>query len=127
MAVSRYKVTTNNRRTTTEVNNVTYIQDIYEISVADMNTFSDGDTTPTIVGGKHWKTANTGATTITDFDDTPGDGYHIRVYINDDYTTISHNANIDLPGGTSQTFLTGDVMEFLSVGGVWKGWNSRQD
>ena len=127
MSVSRYIVTDNNRRVVSEVNNVTYIQDVQEIQVATMNTFSDGDTTPSIIGGKQWKTANTSSTIITDFDDSPGDGYQINVFIGDNYTKVAHNATkIMMPSGVSQSFRSGDIISFISVSGVWYGFNQRQ-
>ena len=127
MGVSRYTVTNNNRRTVTEVNNVTIVQDVKTIQVASMNTFSDGDEIPSVLGGKYLKTANTSSTTITDFDDPPASGYHIVVLFYDNCTTIQHGSDIDMPNGVDQTFATGDVMEFLWNGTKWFGWNSRTD
>ena len=116
------------RRTVTESGVYTYIDDVtVGSSVISATTFTDEDTTPS-VPGKYFKTANTSSTTITDFDDASGDFHHIVIYINDAYTTIAHDATkIDMPGGVSQTFLAGDVIEGISIGGVWKMWNSRTD
>ena len=125
---SRYAIYDSNRRTVTTINNVTVLQDILEINVSSFVTFTANDATPSVISGRYFQTANTVATTITDFDNTTGDGHHLVIYINDAYTTIAHDATkIDMPGEIDQTFLAGDVIEFMSVGGVWKAWNSRTD
>lgn len=64
------------------------------------STFSDGDTTPSISGSSFWKTANTGSTTITSFDDAE-DGKVLILDINDSNTTIEDenvSGNINLDG-----------------------------
>ena len=125
---SREVVTDSNRRTVTQSENITYVQDKFQITAVTMNTFTANDTTPSVAAGKYFKTANTVATTITDFDNAIGDGHHIFIYIADDDTIIAHDATkIDLPGAVSRSFLTGDAMEFVSISGVWKGWSSRVD
>lgn len=50
-------------------------------------TFTDADTTPDISGGRNFKTANSGATTITMLDGGT-DGQTIRVVFGDSNTTI---------------------------------------
>jgi hypothetical protein len=66
------------------------------------DTFADLDATPDVSGGSHFKTANTGATTITDFDNPNASGQQIVVLIEDANTTIqdlSNGSNIRLQGG----------------------------
>ena len=115
------------RRTVTVSGANTYIDDVSTTPVT-LNTFTANDATPSVATGRFFITANTIATTITDFDGTLGNGHHITIYINDAYTTISHDATkIDMPGGINQTFTAGDIVELLSISGVWKMWNSRMD
>ena len=115
------------RRTLTESSNIKYIDD-YSATSATLGTLSTNSATPSVALGRFFTTGNTVATTITDFGDAIGDGHHIVIYINDVYTTIAHDATkIDMPGGMGQTFLVGDILEILSISGVWKLWNSRTD
>lgn len=72
----------------------------------DVGTFADLDTTPSVSNKTVWHTANTGLTTITDFDDETNKLILIR--FDDALTTIAHNANIKLAGGR----LFGPVPEF---------------
>ena len=81
-------------------------------------TFTDLDTTPSIQYWRFFKCANSGATSITDFDD-PYEGKEILIRL-DSNTTIVYNtslirtistANIT---GSSNTFL-----RFISIGGIW--------
>lgn len=65
----------------------------------NFSTFTAGDTTPSIAGGSHFKTANTGATTITDFDDPSAGGHEITIVFGDTDTTIQASASIVLQGG----------------------------
>ena len=64
-------------------------------------TFTDLDTTPSIAGGSHFKTANTGATTITDFDDPASGGHEITIVFGDTDTTLQASASLVLQGGQS--------------------------
>lgn len=64
--------------------------------------FADGDATPSLSSQDdhvHFKTANTGATVITNFDDADASGMELTVLIMDVNTTIQNNANIGLQGG----------------------------
>jgi len=82
--------------------------------------FTDGDVTPDISGGTFFKTANTGATSITDFDGNTDALIYVRA--GDGVTTIVHDATkIALQGGISITLAAGDIMVFAedSATGVW--------
>jgi hypothetical protein len=81
--------------------------------------FADGDTTPSVAGGTLFRTANTGATTITDFDDgTPGQVIHL--VINDDNTEIDNSADIQLDPRTDTTYDSGRSIMLIHVNGVWR-------
>ena len=89
-----------------------------EILFGNGVTFADLDTTPSVDNWDFFKCANTGATSITDFDDV-FEGKQILLRL-DSNTTIVYNtsfirtistANIT---GSSNTFL-----RFISIGGIW--------
>lgn len=112
---------------TTIINNF-YITGSYLFNWQD---FADGDTTPSVDGGEHFRTANTGATTITDFDDPanePGaDGQRICILIKDANTTIqteSNGSNIRLLGddgvfGNDYDGNVDDILEFVYEATHW--------
>jgi len=82
------------------------------------HTFVDGDTTPDISAGTFFNTANTGATSISDFDGNTN--CLISVKAGDDDTTIEHDpTKIFLLGGLDITLLTGDIKWFANDSGVW--------
>jgi len=84
------------------------------------NALVDGDTTPDVSGGTFFKTANTGATLITDFDGNTDAWIVVRA--DDANTTIVHDATkIKLSGGISIPMSAGDVLMFAedSATGVW--------
>ena len=85
-------------------------------------TFVDGDVTPDISGGSRFKTANTGATTITDFDNGDANGQVIIVLFTDGNTTIqdlSNGSNIRLAGGIDFDFAAYDMTTFEYDGADW--------
>lgn len=84
-------------------------------------TFADGDTTPSVAyGSGFFNTANTGATSITDFDGGSAGGEEITVKI-DANTTIVHNSSlIRLKGsvnivGTSAN----EIVTLRNFAGIW--------
>lgn len=87
-------------------------------------TFTADDTTPSVKttsGPYSWfLMTQTGATTITDFDDGVT-GQFIQVLATDAHTTINNTGNINLKaGGGSETFSAGQWMQFLlSPDGEW--------
>ena len=117
---------TNVRRTVWTSEGYIYVQDppVSTYDCADgiyrLITFDANDATPSVANGVIFATANTEATTITDFDDTEGDGHRIMVLINDAYTTIAHDsAKIEMPGDHNRTFNKYEIFEAISLGGVW--------
>ena len=79
-------------------------------------TWASGDTTPSVLGGKAFKTANAGATTITFFDDGI-EGQEITIVFGDANTTLTDGGNLALAGGFTST--TNDVMHLIYDGTVW--------
>lgn len=85
--------------------------------------FADGDTTPSTEssGTKYarWKTANTSATSITNFDDEE-DGQELWLRVLDGNTTLVHNASVlKLIAGQNVKCVSGDLWHFRNIGGVW--------
>lgn len=81
--------------------------------------FDDADDTPSVKGGENFKTANTGATTITDFNDGY-DGQTIRVVIGDANTTIDFTStNLKGNGGYDWTPVENDYLTAIYDGTYW--------
>ena len=80
-------------------------------------TFADADAAPSVSGGNLFKTANTGATTITQFDDGV-DGQVIRILI-DANTTIQNNANIKNRSGANVTGAANITESYVRISGAW--------
>jgi hypothetical protein len=81
-------------------------------------TFADGDTTPDIAANIGWATANTGATSITDFEGQTNK--MIFVFFGDGNTTVVHDATkIVLQLGFSVTFSQNDMVTFVDRSGIW--------
>ena len=82
-------------------------------------TFADGDTSPDVLGGNVFKTANTVATSITTFDSEIA-GHNITIIIGDTNTTFVHGAGVMLLSGTiNWTPAPGDTITLVSDGTVW--------
>lgn len=103
--------------------NVNTNMDTIDAQVTDLNkgvwkaeaAFGNGDTTPTIGSGGLFRTANTGATSITDFDD-PEDNPIIVVRIADANTTIVDGSGIELISNANELAASGDVYLFYYDG-----------
>jgi hypothetical protein len=81
-------------------------------------TFTDADTTPTVAGSRVFLTANTGATSITTFDDSVN-GQEITVIAGDNNTTIVAGANMKTVGGANIVLTTDDAVRFVRAGSNW--------
>ena len=101
--------------------------DTATLQAYDILTLTDGDTTPDISGYSNVVTANTGATTITNFDNPDANGQDLKITFGDANTTIQHNANIDLMGPITGTpadddlgpMAAGDVLQLHYNGSKW--------
>lgn len=85
----------------------------------DPTALSDGDVTPDVSGGHHFKTANTSPTTITNFDGSEN-GKVFELHFEDDNTTIEHGSNIKLPFGVDFVGKQYDMLQCRLVGSVWR-------
>jgi len=83
--------------------------------------FGANDATPSVGGSyaKYFRTANTGATTITAFDDA-FEGQEFTLLVNDANTTIQHNAGLIMKGGTNATPGNGAMFRFLRDSTAWR-------
>ena len=82
-------------------------------------SFAAGDTTPSVANGNVFKTANTGATTITMFDDGVA-GQKITVIIGDGNTTLDFTGtNLKGNGGADWPSTTNDHMTCIYDGTNW--------
>jgi len=92
--------------------------------ILDQITFTDGDTTPSVAGASSCLTANTGATTYSQFDDGV-DGQVINLEFGDALTTIQAGANIRMQGGITSPAddfgpsKAGDKIWFTKSGTAW--------
>jgi len=82
-------------------------------------TFTDNDTTPSIMGSNVWQTANTGATSITAFSDYI-DGQEITITFTDNNTTVVHGGDIHLNGSANFVATPYDTLKLMWAKGV--GW-----
>ena len=90
---------------------------------ASYASFVAQDATPDVTSGTVFVTANTQATTITDFDQTPAMvGQMIWVIVNDAFTTVDCTASgIHCNGGADLSATSGDVLQCVyAPDNVWK-------
>ena len=84
-----------------------------------IDSLSDSDATPSVADGNIFKTANTGATTITNFDNGVT-GKRITVIIGDANTTIDFtDTNLKGNGGADWSPTTNDHMTCVYDGTNW--------
>jgi len=84
---------------------------------------SDGDTTPTVLNGSGkqagiLETVNSGATSITTFDNAKS-GQRIIVHFDDNNTTLVNGATLKLQGGINFHAAQHDIIELISISNVW--------
>lgn len=93
----------------------------------NIDTFADGDTTPSVATmAQVYRTSNTSATTITAFDGLVAGQMFIVEFL-DNNTTVSTSANIRLSGGGSHSAQYNYSMVFYSSDGTVAREISRVD
>ena len=80
---------------------------LYQASIV----FGDGDATPDVSAGNIFITANTGATTITDFDTSLVNGQPIWIIVNDSNTTFSFAGGLEGVGTENYVARNGDLIQ----------------
>jgi hypothetical protein len=80
-------------------------------------TAADGDTTPSVLNTKHLVLSNTGATTVTNFDDAK-DGQEITLFFTNGNTTVNQS-NAYLAGGVNFTGTANDTLTLIKRGIYW--------
>lgn len=81
-------------------------------------TFTDADTTPSVAAANQFTASNTGATTITNFDDGVS-GQTIVILFTNANSTLQHNATIKMRSGGNLTPAANTVYRFTLRSGVW--------
>lgn len=81
-------------------------------------TFTDADTTPSVASRSIWRAANTGATTITAFDDGV-DGQSISIRATNANTTIQHNSAIVNNGAANAALPGNGIISYIRRASVW--------
>lgn len=98
---------------------VEYVRIMFKGKLSEVIAFTDGDATPDVGDGNIFKTANTGATTITMFDGG-SNGQIINVIIGDVDTTIDFtDTNLEGNAGVDWTPTTNDHMTCVFDGTNW--------
>ena len=89
-------------------------------------TLTDGDTTPDVSAGNAFKTANTSATTITQFDGGV-EGQDLLLVFGDGDTTIDFASGVNITGNGGADFngAAGDTILFVRHDGIWRGFISE--
>lgn len=105
---------------TKDFNNVNFAGSVMELARGAFRALAANSATPTVAGYVSWKTANTVATTITDFPNGVS-GQEIEIFCTDDNTTIQHNgAGITTATGTDRKLLSGGVYRFVKDNNSWR-------
>lgn len=87
-------------------------------SFANVGTYTAADTTPSVADTEVLPIANSGAISITTFDDGTA-GQRIILQFADANTTIVHGATVKLSGGSNFTSTANDTMTLVLVSSVW--------
>jgi hypothetical protein len=99
------------------------------IAIGSQQTLAVDDTTPTVTGGSHFITANTGGTLISDFDDGHA-GQLLFIEINDADTDFDCTSSGLDCGSTNITIpAAGDLFSWIHDGTQWKliGWMDQSN
>lgn len=88
------------------------------LSLSPFAAFVDADATPSVADGNCFNASNTGATTITQFDDGRN-GQVLYVAATTANTTVAHNANITTTTGANKALSSGVVYKFVHNGTKW--------
>lgn len=82
-------------------------------------SFTDADTTPSVRGGRpQFRSAQTGATTITAFDDGV-EGQAIEIWATNGNTTIQHGGTIVLKGAANAAMSADSFIRLRKINTVW--------
>lgn len=81
-------------------------------------SFPDLDTTPDVGGGRNFRANNTGATSITAFDNSIS-GQEITILFTNSNTTIVDAAGIQLAGGVNFVGSANDLLTLVRLNSVW--------
>jgi hypothetical protein len=80
-------------------------------------TYTDADTTPSVLGLRSLTLTNTGATSITTFDDMAED-QEVKLLFTDGNTTLVDAAGLQLAGSANFVGSANDILTIIKIGGV---------
>jgi hypothetical protein len=81
---------------------------------------ANADATPALAGFGLWRTANTGATTITALTGVTGPATRVIIF-GDSNTTLQHGSNLQLIGDANFAATAGDVVTLVTDDGtLWR-------
>ena len=92
--------------------------DKLKVTVDNPAAFADGDATPSVSAGGSFYTENTGATSITTFDDGV-DGQVLEVLVNDAETTFVHGATLKTNTGVDVVSAISRIYRFKMIASIW--------
>jgi|SRR6267378_1132088 len=87
------------------------------LPVKGLDKFIPTDTTPSVKNLETWIANNTGAITVTDFDDAANE-QRIKI-LGDGFTTIANNANIKTNTGANKLLAVNKIYVFTNINGIW--------
>ena len=117
----RYNVGTPGNITNSATAGKVIIEDLFNGATSDLQaTFTSLDATPSVAGYRVFRTANGGATTITNFDDGYT-GKQITIIVEDANTTIQNGTSIFTDTGADLTPSNGDLLHFVALSGTGAG------
>lgn len=79
--------------------------------------FTAGDTTPKVLNNENWICNNTGAITVTNFDN--GATCQVIKLLGDGFTTVANNAAIKTNTGANKLLAVNKIYTFHFINGVW--------
>lgn len=92
--------------------------DKLKVTVDNPAGFTDGDATPSVASGGSFFTQNTGATSITTFDDGV-DGQVLEILSTDANTTFVNGATLKTNTGANVVTAASRLYRFKRINGIW--------
>ena len=94
--------------------------------LGEFKVFADGDTTPSVLGGRNFRTANTGSTVLIDNLDDGQVGQWVFIHFNDTFTDIDFtSSNMKGNNGANFAAQVDDSMIAIFDGTNWHCFLSR--
>jgi hypothetical protein len=104
-------------KTITEPTVFAGIVEFTKIPTRRLTKFTPADTTPSVKDNEWFQTTNTGAVTVTQFNN--GQELQRLHILGDGFTTVANNANIKTNTGANKLLAANKVYKFTNFGKVW--------